>query len=469
MPDSPLRRTPLYDRHLAAGGKIVPFAGWEMPVQYRGVIDEHRAVRTAAGLFDVSHMGEIRIAGAGALDFVQRLTPNDVARLEPGRIHYNAFLTPEGTFIDDLLVYRMAADEILIVVNAANAAGDFAWVASHPHPGLAVEDVSERWALIALQGPKAVAILQPLTPVALDAIKYYRFAHGTVAGTKAILSRTGYTGEDGFELFVDPGAAPAVWDRLLEAGAPHGLTPAGLGARDTLRLEAGMSLYGHEIDRTTTPWEAGLDWIVQLGKGDFVGRDALVAARERGPARRIVGFEVEGRGIARDGFAVAVGGEVVGKVTSGTFSPTLERALGMALVATPHAAPGTAVEIDVRGRPVAARLRPIPFYKRATEAGRARERGGRRTGFEPRGETRCIRARTATRAITSGCGSRTTSASSASPTSPRRSWARWSTSSCPRSGTCSTPTTRSAPSSRSRRWPRSTPRSPARSSRSTGR
>lgn len=357
-------RTPLHDRHVAAGGRLVEFAGWQMPVQYRGVIEEHRAVRSAAGLFDVSHMGEIRVAGPGAEAFVQRLTPNDVSKLTPGRVHYSALLAEDGTYHDDILVYRLAADEILLVVNAANAAKDFAWVASQPHDGLAVEDVSAQWALLALQGPKALEILAPLTDAALDAIRYYQFARGEVAGVPAIVSRTGYTGEDGFELYVPPDAAGDLWDALLATGEPLGLMPAGLGARDTLRLEAGMALYGHEIDRTTTPWDAGLDWTIKLDKGDFIGRDALVAARERGPARRLIGFDVEGRGIARDGYEVRVAGAVAGKVTSGTFSPTFERALGMAYVVAEHAQPGREIEIDVRGRAVAARLRALPFYKR---------------------------------------------------------------------------------------------------------
>ncbi len=359
------RRTPLYDRHLAAGARMVDFAGWEMPVQYAGVIDEHRAVRTAAGLFDVSHMGELRVAGTGAEAYVQSLTPNDVAKLAPGRIHYSAFLTPDGTYVDDLLVYRLAADEFMIVVNASNAAADFEWARSHrPASGVVLEDASDRYALIALQGPAAVGILQPLTATDLKSIRYYGFARGEVAGRPALLSRTGYTGEDGFELYLDPADAPAIWDRLLEAGAPKGLVPAGLGARDTLRLEASMALYGHEIDRTTTPWDAGLDWVVKLDKGDFVGRAALAAARERGPERRLVGFEVEGRGIARQGHALQSGGRPVGAVTSGTFSPTFEKALGMAYVEAALAAPGTAVEIDVRGRAVPARIVPMPFYER---------------------------------------------------------------------------------------------------------
>ena len=365
MSNPPIRRTPLYERHVAAGGKLVEFAGWEMPVQYRGVIDEHRAVRTAAGLFDVSHMGQIRVAGPDAEAFVQHLTPNDVTRLAPGRAHYSALLSLEGTFLDDLLVYKLGPQEFILVVNASNAEFDFAWVASQPHAGLAVENVSDHYALIAIQGPKAVAILQPLTATQLAPIKYYGFAKGDVLGHPAILSRTGYTGEDGFELFLDPAVAVEVWDRLMAAGQPHGIVPAGLGARDTLRLEAGMALYGHEIDAGTNPWEANLDWIVRLEKGDFIGRDALVAAREKGVARKLIGFEVEGRGIARQGHRISIGGVDCGAVTTGTFSPTFEKALGLCYVPVGDAEPGRAVEIDVRGKAVAARLRPYPFYKRA--------------------------------------------------------------------------------------------------------
>ncbi|HUP42282.1 MAG TPA: glycine cleavage system aminomethyltransferase GcvT, partial [Thermoanaerobaculia bacterium] len=268
MTDPSLRRTPLYDRHRAAGGKLVGFAGWEMPVQYQGVIEEHRAVRGAAGLFDVSHMGELRVVGPDAEAFLQHLTPNDVSSLDEGQAHYSALLTEAATYIDDLLVYRLGTEELLLVVNAANTAGDFEWVADRvaeardEGQAVEVEDVSERYALLALQGPRAVEILRPLAAVAqarrsdpaqLDGIGYYRFARGEVAGAPAILSRTGYTGEDGFELYLHPDDAPEVWDRLLEAGRDRGLVPAGLGARDTLRLEAGMALYGHEIDDRTTP------------------------------------------------------------------------------------------------------------------------------------------------------------------------------------------------------------------------
>ena len=364
--DPILRRTPLYEAHVAAGGKIVDFAGWEMPVQYKGLIDEHRAVRTAAGLFDCSHMGEFAIAGPGALEFVQSFTPNDVSKLALGRIHYSALLTPEGTFIDDLLVYRMGDEEFMLVVNASNIEGDFAWIASLPRPAsVTLENRSDEFALLALQGPRSVAILQPLTATPLAPIKYYGFAHGEVAGRKAILSRTGYTGEDGFEIFVAPQDATDLWRALFAAGESAGLVPAGLGARDTLRLEAGMALYGHEIDRATTPWDARLDWTVKLEKGDFIGRAALVAARARGESRHLVGYEVEGRGIARQGCAIIKDGQQVGVITSGTWSPTFEKALGMGYVPVAMAAVGTPIEIDVRGKLLQARVTALPFYKRS--------------------------------------------------------------------------------------------------------
>jgi aminomethyltransferase len=368
---SPLQRTPLYESHVAAGARIVDFAGWQMPVQYSGVIDEHRAVRQAAGLFDVSHMGEVRVTGPGAEAFLQGITPNDVSKLEDGQAHYSALLTERGTYVDDLLIYRMSPEEYLVVVNASNRAKDYEWIARHARDAEAVEveDLSDRYALLALQGPKAVEILRPLARVdgggALDDIKTYRFARGTVDGVPAILSRTGYTGEDGFELYLDPADAPRVWDRLLEAGKDHGLVPAGLGARDTLRLESGMALYGHEIDDTTTSWEAKLGWTVKPDKGDFVGRDALLAQKEAGVERRLVGFEIEGRGIAREGHKVVRGDEAVGHVTSGTWSPTFEKALGMAYVPVEMAEPGSGIEIEVRGRRLPAKVVALPFYRRA--------------------------------------------------------------------------------------------------------
>ena len=358
-----LKRTPLYACHVEAGARIVDFAGWEMPVQYTGVIEEHRAVRTAAGLFDVSHMGEVRVRGAGAEAFLQRLTPNDVAKLAPGRAHYSGLLTEGGTYVDDLLIYRLGAEDFLVVVNASNADRDFEWIASRAGGGVEVVNESDRYALLALQGPKALGILTGLAsaPVDIAGLKYYGFAEGAVAGVPALISRTGYTGEDGFELYLPPEDAPEVWRRLVEAGA----VPAGLGARDTLRLEAAMALYGHEIDDTTTPFEAGLNWVVKLDKGEFLGRDALAAQKAAGIPRKLVGFEVQGRGIARQGHPVVSEGGIVGAVTSGTWSPTFEKALGLAYVPPEMAAPGTPLAIEVRGKALPAVVVETPFYKRS--------------------------------------------------------------------------------------------------------
>lgn len=357
-------RTPLYDRHKSAGARLVEFAGWEMPVQYNGVIEEHRAVRTAAGLFDVSHMGEFRVTGSGAEAFLQSMTPNNVEKLRVGRAHYSGLLTERGTYVDDLLVYRLGEEEFLLVVNAANSAKDFAWLAARKPADVELSDVSSSYALMALQGPEAPRILQALTPVTLGEIRYYRFAHGEVAGQPALISRTGYTGEDGFELYVPPEAAVPIWDALMEEGKGKGLLPAGLGARDTLRLEAAMALYGHELDDITTPWEAGLSWVVKMAGGDFIGRDALAAQKEAGTERSLAGFEVVGRGIARQGHKVLVDGAEVGVVTSGTWSPTLEKALGMAYVPVAINEPGTEIELEVRGRKLGGVVVELPFYSR---------------------------------------------------------------------------------------------------------
>jgi aminomethyltransferase len=363
--DETLRRSPLNEIHVEAGARLVPFAGWTMPVQYAGVIEEHRAVRERAGLFDVSHMGELRVRGAGAEGFLQRVTPNDVSKLTPGRAHYSGLLTEQGTYVDDLLVYRLAEEDFLVVVNAANTEKDLAWLAERQVEGATVEDESDRWALLALQGPRAEAILSRLTELDLAAIRYYRFAEGEVAGRSMIVSRTGYTGEDGFELYVPPEAAPDLWRSLMAAGADQGLQPAGLGARDTLRMEAGMALYGHEIDDTTTPLEAGLRWVVKMDKGDFVGRAALERQEQAGLERRLVGIEVAERGIARQGYPVWSGERRVGEMTSGTWSPTFEKALGMAYVPVELAEPGTPVDIEIRQRRVGARVAEIPFYRRS--------------------------------------------------------------------------------------------------------
>lgn len=358
------KRTPLYKRHLAAGGKIVDFAGWQLPVQYSGLMDEHRAVRSAAGLFDVSHMGEFKLTGAGAENLLQRLTPNDVSKLAPGRIHYSGLLTDAATYVDDLLVYRLAPEEFMLVVNAANCEKDFTWIEERLAGDVDLQDVSDDHALLALQGPQAETILSQLTDLDLPAIRYYRFAIGEVAGIRTLVSRTGYTGEDGFELYLPPEDAAAVWDRLLEVGGPAGLIPAGLGARDTLRLEASMALYGHEIDDTTTPLEAGLGWVVKMAKSEFLGRDILARQKEDGVARQLVGFEMVGRGIARQGYPVVANGEAVGSVTSGSFSPTLEKAIGMGYVPVTLASPGTEIEIQVRKNRIPAAIVPMPFYKR---------------------------------------------------------------------------------------------------------
>ncbi len=359
-------KTPLHGRHVALGAKMVPFAGWEMPVQYAGITEEHLAVRRAAGLFDVSHMGEIEVAGADALAAVQRISTNDASRLEVGQAQYSALATPEGTFVDDLLVYRLADDHFLLVVNAANIAAGFGWI----RDGIAgvgdavAVNTSSRYALLAVQGPLALDVVQSLTDVDLAAIGYYRFATGEVAGIRSTISRTGYTGEDGFEIFAAPQTADRLWTALMSAGRHDGLQPAGLGARDTLRLEAAMRLSGQDIDRTTTVLEAGLGWIVGWEKPDFIGRDALVRQREAGVDRKLVGFEMAGPGIARHGYAVFAGGERVGAVTSGTRTPFLEKAVGLAYVPAAGAAPGTEYEVDVRGRRVPARVVRLPFYKR---------------------------------------------------------------------------------------------------------
>jgi aminomethyltransferase len=360
-----LKKTALHSRHVALGARMVPFAGWDMPIEYSGIGDEHVAVRTRAGLFDVSHMGQIEVAGGDALAAIQRITCNDAAKLKVGQAQYSGLMTPDGTFVDDLLVYRLAPDHFLLVVNASNTGKDFAWIRQQiAGVGDAVAlDTSARYALIGVQGPAAREIVQPVTGVDLGTIKYYWFAHGEVASVRCTISRTGYTGEDGYELFVPPASAGRLWDALLDAGKPLGLKPAGLGARDTLRLEAAMRLYGNDIDETTTVLEADLEWILSWTKGEFVGRSALEAQRQRGIDRRIAGFEMIDRGIARQGYAVFVDDRPAGHVTSGTQTPFLKKAIGMAYV--PASTPaGAEIEIEVRNRRARARLVPLPFYKR---------------------------------------------------------------------------------------------------------
>ncbi|NOZ77566.1 MAG: glycine cleavage system aminomethyltransferase GcvT [Acidobacteria bacterium] len=375
MNETRLKRTPLFDEHVAAGGKIVPFGGFEMPVQYTSIIEEHTAVRTRAGLFDVSHMGEILIRGPRALDFVQKISCNDHAKMAVGRAQYTGLMYPEGTFVDDMLVHKMADDEYFLVVNAANTDKDFAYIqdVAQGEDGVEVVNQSADYAQLALQGPLALEVLQPLTQTDLDAIRYYRFTWGEVRGHRAIIARTGYTGEDGFEVYVAPGHAVAIWRAILSEGGSKGVVPVGLGARDTLRLEAGMCLYGNDIDRTTTPLEAGLAWIVKLDKGDFIGRDVLERQAQEGVQRKLVGFEMIDRGIARHGFPVMLkpdDEEAAGVVTSGTHSPTLRKPIGMAYVPSGAAEPGREIWISIRGQVRKALIVPLPFYsrKRKTKA-----------------------------------------------------------------------------------------------------
>jgi aminomethyltransferase len=364
-----LKRTPLNSAHRRLGGRMVEFGGWDMPVQYTaGTMTEHLRTRTHAGLFDVSHMGEIDVRGPDAIPFVNRLTSNDAAKLIDGHAQYSALTTPEGTVIDDLLVYRFAEDHLLLVVNAGTTEKDWDWITSRRgNESVELGNVSAEYCQIALQGPDALSILQPLTTVPLDEIKYYHFTEDKVDGVAAIVSRTGYTGEDGFEVYAAADKAEQLWNKILEAGKygeEYGVLPCGLAARNTLRLEAGMCLYGHEIDETTTLFEANLGWITKLNKGDFIGRDRLARQKEEGIKRKLVGFEVTDRGIARDGQHVLIDGQRVGQVTSGSPAPFLKKNIGMAYVPVESAGAGGAIEIDVRGRLVGAQIVPLPFYKR---------------------------------------------------------------------------------------------------------
>lgn len=360
-----IKRTPLNEAHRSLGAKMVEFVGWDMPVQYSGTIPEHMAVRTAAGLFDVSHMGEIEIRGADALKLVQLVTCNDASKLADNQIHYSGLMTPQGTFVDDLLVHRFNSEYFFLCVNASNVDKDFAWIESQAK-GMDVEvkNTSDKYFQIALQGPRSLDILQPLVDVDLSSIKYYWFKEGKFENIPVLITRTGYTGEDGFELYGLPDEATRVWTKLLDAGRPHGLIPAGLAARNTLRLEAKMMLYGNDIDDTTTVLEADLGWILKLAKGDFLGRDVLAKQKESGVSRKIVGFETLDRTPARDGYPVFVDGQQVGQVTSGSPSPFLKKNIGLAYLPIDKAQIGVEFSIQVRGRDIAARVIDTPFYKR---------------------------------------------------------------------------------------------------------
>jgi aminomethyltransferase len=363
MTDTGLRRTPLYDRHVALGAKMVPFAGWEMPIQYAGIVAEHRAVRGGAGLFDLSHMGEFFFEGAGAQAFLDRMISSDIAGLEVGHARYGLLTNEKGTIVDDVIVYRVAAERFMVVANAANIEKDAAHVRRHVPGGVRFDDQSDATALIAPQGPRAAKILSRAADMNVDDLIAFGVAATKVAGASATVARTGYTGEDGFEVFVKNADAPRVWDALLAAGKEDGITPIGLGARDTLRLESRFSLYGNEIDETTGPIEAGLAWTCKLDK-DFLGRDRIAAVKEEGPKRRIAGLVITG-GVARHGHPVTSGGEAVGVVTSGTYGPTVEKNIALAYVPVALAKMGTALAVRIREKDVPATVVKTPFYKRS--------------------------------------------------------------------------------------------------------
>ncbi len=366
MPEaSPLRVTPLNSVHRSLGAKMVDFGGWDMPVQYSGIIDEHNAVRNAVGIFDVSHMGEIEVRGPEAAKLTDFVTTNNVAKLKTGQAHYTGLLYEHGGFVDDILVHKVADDHYFLCVNASNQDKDFEHIRSMNRFDAVVENNGDRYAQFAIQGPRARATLQKLTAVDLGTIKYYWFTDGEVAGTPARIAHTGYTGEDGFEIYVPPAEAVRIWGQVIDAGAEFGIKPIGLGARNTLRLEAKMALYGHEIDASISPLEAGLDWIVKLEKGEFVGRAALQKQKESGITRQLVGFEMCGRGIGRDGYEVYLDGAPAGWVTSGLPSPTLNKNIGLCYLPVGQAQTGRTIQIMIRNQPVDAVTVETPFYKRA--------------------------------------------------------------------------------------------------------
>ncbi len=363
---SALKRTPLYEAHAKAGAKLIDFGGWEMPVQYAGILEEHRTVRNRAGLFDVSHMGEVDVRGPQALEMVNMLITNDTTKLADGQILYSPMCYETGGIVDDLLVYRHGEDHLLLVVNASNTDKDFAWI-SQLAAGFDVklENVSARTAQLALQGPLAEGILQRISDTDLTQIKYYWFTNGKVAGIECLISRTGYTGEDGFELYCTPESAVTLWDEILSAGRAEGVQPIGLGARDTLRFEACLPLYGNELGENISPLEAGLGIFVKLDKADFTGKQALAAQKAAGVPRKSVGFEMIDRGIPRSHYPLALNGREIGFVTSGSFSPSLEKNIGLGLIEATEAQVGREIEVVVRGKGLRARIVAKPFYKRS--------------------------------------------------------------------------------------------------------
>src|SRR5579864_3485510 len=364
-PATPLRKTPLNATHRRHGAKMVDFGGWDMPVQYSGLIDEHRTVRTAVGLFDVSHMGEIEVRGPEAFHLVNYVATNDATLLKIGQAQYSGLLYEHGGFVDDILVHKVADDHYFLCVNASNQEKDYEHIAAQNRPNATVEFASPRYAQIAIQGPKALATLQKLTKTNLASIEYYHFVDGAVSGAPARIARTGYTGEDGFEIYIAPEQAERIWNQLLDAGQEFGIKPCGLGARNTLRLEAKMALYGHEIHASITPYEADLGWIVKMDKGDFIGKAALAKQKEEGVRRKLVGFEMTGRGIGRDGYEVYLDGTAAGWVTSGGPSPTLNKNIGLCYLPLDRAKPGAHIQVMIRNQQVEAIIAPTPFYKRA--------------------------------------------------------------------------------------------------------
>jgi aminomethyltransferase len=362
---SELKRTPLFDVHSSCNAKMVDFGGWNMPVQYSSILEEHNAVRNAVGIFDVSHMGEIEIQGRQADKLVDYVSTNNAMKLKPGQAHYSALLYEHGGFVDDILVHKISDDDFFLCVNASNQEKDFEHIRSHNHFKAEVEFASDRYAQLAIQGPKALPTLQKLTDTSLSEIKYYWFADGIVAGVPARIAHTGYTGEDGFEIYIAPNVAQQVWNEILKAGQEFGIKPCGLGARNTLRLEAKMALYGHELTASINPFEADLGWIVKMDKGDFVARSTLEKVLHQGITRKLVGFEMQGRGIGRDGYEVWIEGEPAGWVTSGGPAPSLNKNIGLCYLPTSKSTPGLTIQILIRNSPVEAVTVPTPFYKRA--------------------------------------------------------------------------------------------------------
>ena len=360
-----LKTTPLNSEHRRMGAKMVDFAGWEMPVEYSGVLEEHRTVRQNVGVFDVSHMGEIEVRGPEALQLVDYVATNAAFKLKAGQAQYSALLYEHGGFVDDILVHKVAEDHYFLSVNASNQEKDYAHITSHNRLDATVENAGARYAQIAIQGPRAADTLQRMTPCDLGSLRYYHFIDGTVSGAAVRVARTGYTGEDGFEIYMTSEEAPQLWDAILATGKEFDIKPCGLGARNTLRLEARMALYGREIHSSITPWEADLNWIVKLDKGDFIGREALIRQKQQGVTRKLIGFEMKGRGIGRDDYEVHVDGAAAGWVTSGGPAPSLNKNIGLCYLPSTLAEIGRAIHVIVRNQPVEAVTVPTPFYKRA--------------------------------------------------------------------------------------------------------